>query len=169
MIEIPVTPPIHFFDFQRLHKTLGPGIVLGIAWPAHADRDPSSFQPLHVVSTRVLDAPIGMMNQPRLRLTFLQGRLQGLLGNAAVQLPADAPTHHTSRVDIQNHRQVDELLLQSNVGNIGDPQLIDGTQHHPPRQIRIDAPAMATVGGHHETTSRMLNRLSSRISRNTRL
>ena len=111
------------------------------------------FEPLHVVSTGVLDAPIGMMNQSRLRLTFLQCRIQCLLGNAAIQLPANAPTDHTSRVDIQNHRQIYEFLLQSNVGNIGDPQLIDGTQHHPPRQIRIDAPGMGAVGGHDETSA----------------
>src|SRR2546426_11675703 len=93
------------------------------------------------------------MNQPGCRLTLLQGRLQSLLSHTAVELPADAPTHHTSRVDIQNHRQVYELLLQSNVGNIGDPQLIDRTQYHPPRQIRIDAPSMGAVGGHDETSS----------------
>src|ERR1700720_2356333 len=92
------------------------------------------------------------MNQPWRRLPFFKGGFQRLLRNAAVQLPTDAPTHHTSRVDIQNHRQIDELLLQSNVSDISYPQLINGTQHHPPRQIRIDAPRMGTVRGHDETS-----------------
>ena len=123
MIEIPVAPPIHLFDFQRFHETLGPGIVPRIAWPTHADRDAGGFQSCHIISTRILNASIRMMNQSGRRLTLLQGRLQSLLSKHCCQLTADAPSHDTSRVDIQNHRQVDELLLQSNVRNIGDPQL----------------------------------------------
>jgi len=46
MIQIPVTPPIHFFGLQRLHETLSPGIVPGIARPTHADRDAGGFEPL---------------------------------------------------------------------------------------------------------------------------
>ena len=86
MIEIPITPSIDFFGFQRLHKTLGPGIVPGIARPTHADSDAVGFQPLDVVTTRILNPTIGMVNQPRRRLTFFQGRLQGLQGNATVEL-----------------------------------------------------------------------------------
>src|SRR3972149_985109 len=151
MIKIPAAPTILFLPFQRLNKTLGPGIVVRIARPTHTDRDAGRFQPLNVASTRVLNTAIGMMNQPWGRLALFQGPLQGLLSKAAVQLTADAPSHHTSRVDIQNHRQTDELLLQSNVGNVGYPQLIDPTYNHPPRQIRIHTPGMRTIRGHDET------------------
>src|SRR6266705_2116008 len=100
IIEISIAPSIHFFDFQGLHKTLRPGIVPGIAWPTHADCDAGGLQLLHIVSARVLNTAIGVMNQPGCRLTLLQGRLQSLLSHTAVELPADAPSHHTSRVDI---------------------------------------------------------------------
>ena len=85
-------------------------------------QDSSRFD---IIAARVLNTTIGMMHQPRCWLTLSQCHLQGLLCKSAVELTTQAPTHHPARVHIQNHRQIDEFLLQSHVGDIGDPQLID--------------------------------------------
>src|SRR5262245_48926554 len=62
-MEITILPPIDFLDLQRLHEALRPGIVVGIARPAHADRDPAFFQPLDITRTCILHPTIGVMYQ----------------------------------------------------------------------------------------------------------
>jgi hypothetical protein len=64
----------------------------------------------------------------------------------AVQFPAD----HAPRVGIQNHRQVDELHCQPDVGDVGPPELIDAGQRHLSRQVRIHPQRVIGVRGHHE-------------------
>ena len=41
------------------------------------------------------------------------------------QRAAQSPTDHAARERIQNHRQVDELGAQPNVGDVGHPELVD--------------------------------------------
>src|SRR5215510_457771 len=124
-MEITVLPPIDFLDLQRLHEALRPGIVVGIARPAHADRDPAFFQPLDITRTCILHPTIGVMYQSEFWLTLAQRRFQSLLGKLAVQLSTDTPSHHSPGIHVQNYRQVNELLLQPNVGYIRHPELVD--------------------------------------------
>ena len=42
------------------------------------------------------------------------------------------------------------LVAQSDVGDIGPPQLIDRGQHHVPRQARIRLARVAGIGSDHE-------------------
>src|SRR5436190_10658280 len=82
--EIPIAPSIDFFAFECLHETLGPSVVPGIAWPAHAHDDAGSLQLFNVFSTRVLNTPVGMVNQSGSRLTLIESHLQSLLSDTAV-------------------------------------------------------------------------------------
>src|SRR5262249_42435320 len=148
--KIAVTPSIHFFHLESLHETLCPGVVIRIAWPTHADRDAVCFQPLHIIGTRVLNTTIRVMYQTRCWSALLQGHFQSLLYEFAVELTTHTPTDHSPRIHIQKHGQIHELLLQSHVGDVANPQLVDGCDHHRPRQIGINAPRVLAVGSHHE-------------------
>ena|SRR5688572_5900620 len=92
------------FDFERFHETLsGQALSQGLPRRLMLIEMPPASSRFTYVSTRLLDSPIGKMNQPRLQLTVLESHLQCLLRNAAVELAANAPTHQTLRVHIQNH------------------------------------------------------------------
>src|SRR5262245_18965532 len=91
------------------------------------------------------------MHQSEFWLTLAQRRFQSLLGKLAVQLSTDTPSHHSPGIHVQNYRQVNELLLQPNVGYIRHPELVDTVSDHPARQVRIHPPGMITVGCHHES------------------
>src|SRR5213596_3564973 len=72
-------------------KLSAPCIVVRIARPTHADGDFVVFKLLDVVSARILNAAIRVVNQSCCRLALLQCRFERLLSKAAVQLPTDAP------------------------------------------------------------------------------
>ena len=50
--EIAIATPIHLFRFEGPHEAFRPGIVIRIAWPAHADSDLPVFQPFDIVAAR---------------------------------------------------------------------------------------------------------------------
>src|SRR5438034_10338131 len=85
-----------------------------------------------------------MMDQSGLGLPRLDGLLQSSLRQNTVQSPIQRPAHNASRINIEDHRQINKLLSQTNIGDIGHPKLVDSAQLHPPRQIRIDRILMAT-------------------------
>jgi len=61
----------------------------------------------------------------------------------APQCPADA----ASRKGIQQNRQIHELHLQADVGDVGHPELIDARQHHFLGYIRVDRQPVLGIGG----------------------
>jgi hypothetical protein len=75
---------------------------------------------------------------------------QGRDGQRSSERVIQVPPNHPARVSIQNHRQVDELLLQPDVRDIRYPQLIDAGEDHRGRPIRIDLESVRRVGRHHE-------------------
>src|SRR5678810_449206 len=77
--EIAVTPPVDFFGFESLHKTFSERIVPGVSRPTHTDLDPVLFQQRNVIVARILPTAIGMMDQPRWRLSALHCFFQCLL------------------------------------------------------------------------------------------
>lgn len=54
---------VDFFGIEGLHETLGFGVVVGIAAPAHADCDIVVGKALAVFARGKLHAGIGMLNQ----------------------------------------------------------------------------------------------------------
>src|SRR6266700_2674675 len=59
------------------------------------------------------------------------------------QCPAD----HPARVRVQQHCDVDKLLSQSHVSDIGYPEFIEVARYQPTRQIRPHSPSMLRIGG----------------------
>jgi hypothetical protein len=51
---------------------------------------------------------------------------------------------------IQHHRQIDELLLQTHIGDIGHPQLVDITQLQVLGQVRIHPKVVLRVRSDHK-------------------
>lgn len=54
---------VDFFGLEGLHETLGFGIVVRIAGPAHTDGDIMAGETLAIIVGRILHATIGMMNE----------------------------------------------------------------------------------------------------------
>ena len=89
---------------------------------------------LHVLARDILDATIGMMHQPRRQVPALRGcRDRQPDGLHVVQRPAQ----HLAQIRIENHRQVDELARQPDVGDVRHPQLVDASPRHPARQVQV--------------------------------
>ena len=105
---------------------------------------------VNVVAGGILHAAIGVMHQAGRRLSLrdrlLQRRDRQARGQRSIQFPA----HHLAREGIQDHRQVDELALQPDVGDVGHPKLVDAGQLHPAGQIQIDLQLVIRVRGDHE-------------------
>ena len=71
--------------------------------------------------------------------------LQRLNRQPGYQRSGQFPAHHFARVGIENHGEVDKLTMQSDVGDVGHPKLIDsgrcglGTKGDCVRSIPIES------------------------------
>ena len=90
------------------------------------------------------------MHQTRGGLPSLQGHAQRLERQLVFQRAVQRPADHPPGEGIQNHREIDELPQQPDVGNIGYPELVQARQGHPARQVGIDRQIMLGVRGDHE-------------------
>ena len=92
VIEIPIGVGGDLLPLERLQKALTTGVVIGVGRPAHARDHVVRPQQSHVRLGRILDAAIGMVDQPRwwvpLREGVRQGRDRQPGGQRAVQRPA---------------------------------------------------------------------------------
>jgi hypothetical protein len=71
-----------------------------------------------------------MMHQTWLWLSLRQRHLQRRDRHFGFQGAAQSPADHSARKCIQHHGQVSELRAQSDVGDVGHPQLIDPGEHY---------------------------------------
>ncbi len=117
-------------------------LMLGIIW--------CLLRGSHVVAAGILHSAVGVMHQARRRLAFRDRFLQRRDRQPRCQRSLQLPAHHFARVGIENHRQVDKLALQPDVGDVGHPKLIDPGQLHPAGQIQIDLQLVIGIRGHHE-------------------
>ena len=56
---------------------------------------------------------------------------------ADFQVSFQCPAHHFPREPTEDHRQIDKLRFQSDVGDVGHPQLIDASQFHTTGEVKI--------------------------------
>ena len=97
---------------------------------AHADLTAMRLQQVRVIAGYILAAPIGVMYAsgrwpPQLQ-RHAERRQSECVFHGTVQRPAD----HTTRKGIEDSRQIHELRLQPNVGEVGHPELVNPGQHH---------------------------------------
>lgn len=95
------------------------------AGAAHADLDFMFAQNRDVIGGRILHSPIGVIDQSWRPRAGAQGHLQSGQRQFGIDVSRDGPTDATTTVGIKHDCQIDELAPQTNVNNIGDPELID--------------------------------------------
>jgi hypothetical protein len=92
------------------------------------------------------------MHQTRRRLAVCDRFLQRRDRQPRYQRSGQFPAHHFARVGIENHGEVDKLTMQSDVGDVGHPKLIDPGQLHSASQIQINLQLVLRIRGDHEGT-----------------
>ena len=106
---------------------------------------------IHVTLRRLLDALIGVVNQPQLGLPRDDRLLQGIQCQPDFQAPPRRSTDHSPRVRVQYGSEINKLLLQAQVGDVCHPELIDTRQFQVLCEVQVDAEAMAGIDSHHES------------------
>ena len=79
------------------------------------------------------------------------GLLQSMDRKLRRQRSIQSPSHNLPGKAIQNHCQIDKLLLHTNERDVREPALIYTAELHPARQVQVDLQFMIGVGGTDET------------------
>ena len=125
LVEIPILVAIDLLILQRLHERFAGRIVVRIAFSAHADFRAVFFQHVRIFLRGILNASIGVMHPTWRRLSLHQRHTQSRHRQFCHQPSSQGPTDHTTRVCVENDRQVNKLDPQADIGDIGNPKLID--------------------------------------------
>jgi hypothetical protein len=67
---------------------------------------------------------------------------------ACLQMIGQRPADHSAAEGIEHDGQVDELLAQPNIGDVGHPKLVDAGQLEVARQVRHHPPLVLGQGRH---------------------
>ena len=81
------------------------------------------------------------------RLSRDDRHVEGLSASSALQMILQCPADDQAREGIQHDGEIDEGLLQPDVGDVGDPNLVDAGGDEIANQIGQDAKAVPAVGG----------------------
>ena len=93
--EVLEAAAIDFFGLESLHETLGFGIVVRIAGPAHADGDLVAGEALTIIGRSILHAAIGMMNETgELGLAIGKRAIQCFHGKRGIEMGSQRPAHY---------------------------------------------------------------------------
>lgn len=146
--EVCIDAAVDQFAFKGAPERLHVGIVVAIARGAHAGSDLLGVQEGPEGETGVLDAAIGMVDEPGGRVPEVQGLLQGGFGQGSGQGVADRPAHDFAAEQVHDGGQINPACEGVNVSDIRDPDLIDGGGWRVvPAPIGSDGLAMSALGG----------------------
>ena len=150
ILERLILGEIDLLVLQGLYEALGERVVVRIPPSAHADFDAMRFQALDILVRGVLDSLVRVMNERAevVVSSFPESHSEGAHRQIRIEIPAEVPADAPPAEDIQYDRQVDELLEQLDVGNIGDPKLIQSGDCHVPGKIREDLQAVVGIRRH---------------------
>src|ERR1035438_2605213 len=96
-----VAAGIDLFSFQRPHEALAFAVLPGTTGPARTETGSATLQPLDVSTADILRAAIGVMHQPRLRLSAGERHLQSGQGQARVQIAPQVPADDLARIGVE--------------------------------------------------------------------
>ena len=122
--EVRVVVDVDFLDFEGFHERFGHRVVVRIRLTAHADLDMVLVQQRDVFVASVLYPLVRVMHQFCGDVPTRQRHLEGFQSQGCVDVTGECPPDDFAAEGIQNHRQVHEVLQESNVGDIGSPELI---------------------------------------------
>ena len=81
-----VLPEVDLLGLEGFHEAFGKGIVVRVALPGHADLELGVPEFVDVIMSRVLHAPVRVMNHPRRRISVLDGHTKRLEAQRRVDL-----------------------------------------------------------------------------------
>jgi len=118
-----VNPMVDALGFEGVKETLHRGVVEAIALAAHRRRDAGSGKNPSISFGSILNAAVGVVDQPWRRPLPLDGHGEGLQGNLGVQGLAHRPTNDFAGMQVQNGGEVQPAFAGRDVGQIRQPDL----------------------------------------------
>ena len=115
---------MHQLALQAAPEALDHGVVVAVAFAAHAGLEAGSGEPLPIRFAGVFPATIGMMDQPVGRLALRQGHVQCRQRQTGGQRIAHRPTHTAAAAAIQYTGHVEPAFGRGHVGDVGHPDRI---------------------------------------------
>lgn len=120
-----VVAQVDFFVLQRSVESFGTGVVIGVAFAAHADADAVFAKQIGVTAGGILNAPIRMMDETRPKLSLAKCHGQAGEREIRCQLRFQCTADIAPRERVEQHGQVDGLAKQPDVSDMGNPKLVD--------------------------------------------
>ena len=111
---------------QGVEEALRHRVVVAVAGAAHAGHHPELLEAALVVTARVLAPAVAVVQQTGAWLPTIHRLLERSEGELRVQVWPERPADHESRVQIQHDGQVAPPGTRTQVGDVGDPDLVDG-------------------------------------------
>ena len=66
-------------------------------------------------------------------------------GQACFEMAVERPANDLARERVDDHGQIDEVFGKPNVGDVGDPQLVEAAWPRPARQVGANDEAVTAV------------------------
>lgn len=138
------------FVFQDAVDPFGHGVFVRVAVLGHAQGHAMAFEYAHVLAGRVLQAPVGVVNQRPVRLgAGGQGLLQRGERTAHRQVRVQASPHDFVGIQVGNQAQVAPAAEQSHVRDITDLELFGLLYRQVVNQVWPPKQGQAGLRGHH--------------------
>src|SRR6266851_4094372 len=112
------------FSLERVEEALHVGVVLAVTRPIHAGHDAVGLEVVLVAVGRVLDATVGMEQQPGLGSASSDRALERPQGHLSGAVASERPAHDAPGEQVHHGRQVAPALAQTQVREIPHPNLV---------------------------------------------
>src|SRR6266511_4602337 len=109
---------------ERGKEAFGHGVIPARTWSPDALAHLMSGEQLAVRGAGVLNAAIGVLNQPPFRTTCCQCHGECGRGQFGAQVVGHGPADHCAAVGVDDDRQVQPALPRADVGDVAEPFLV---------------------------------------------
>ncbi len=117
------------FSLERVEEALHVGVVLAVTRPIHAGHDAVGLEVVLVAVGRVLDATVGMEQQPGLGSASRDRALERPQGHLSGAVASERPAHDAPGEQVHHGRQIAPALAQTQVREIPHPDLVGARGH----------------------------------------
>src|ERR1700756_5101540 len=107
MTQVAIAFAIDLFLLERLHETLDPGVVVGVADAAHAGHDTVRSEQVGVLATGILNAAVGVMHETAVRgVSSVESHVKRCDRKARLQMSLQGPADDTTTEGIEHNCQI---------------------------------------------------------------
>ena len=124
----------HGLTLERAPERFHGSVVVAVTLATHAGHQARSLKSVSIALAGILNASIGMMDEPFGRPPLNQCALQRLDSAASVQALPNGPAQNLAAVEIHYCCQEHPTFRAQNVGDIGDPNLVRSSRRCPAQQ-----------------------------------